>query len=842
MLTVADPQSPDSPPDDDRSAAAAQAGDPSAPRWREFFPYDEPYPEQVDAIEKIRETAADGGFALFEGACGTGKTLVSLMTGLSLVRDPATQYERVLCLTSVNQQLGIFQSDVQAINDRLRATGEDDAGLDPVRGLTLIGKGKVCSYTDTGHIDPERENVHERCDQLREPVRTVLENAEDTAESIGRLQSLVETARADVGETTLTQHVDGGLSPADGSWTAPYGNAIPDMPDSNRETQFCPFYAESRLEGLEADAAENPLAIDHDGMLTPADVREYASDRGWCPHMSMHATMEDAEVVVGNYYHAFDPVTVAVVTEAILDERTFLVADEAHMLVERVRDLLSDAVSRRSITEATGELRTQLLERAFDERGTVRETPEARRILDLLDSLDIDPSEVRAFARFLEEANGWLADRAVETLQESVPDWRERWHADLPAEVEGPLRDPERPASDEFSEWVAERGYGDLAERARSLGSEIAALLTDERFPTGHSKRETAVDSVGRALTRWWQADNTQYFRTVTLDRRSDPATNQDLAWEEHYTAHLRLHNCLPSQEIAARLGEFGGGVLMSATLAPFDEYGREVGVRALGEDRDVRELAYGLSFPAENRTSLALKTTPFTFENRGYYDPGNPPSDPLFNRVREEYGQVVKTVVRTTPGNVLVGMPSYAEAAWAAHVLEDAGVEKPVLVDESSTNDATESLKDDFFSGEGKVLVTSLRGTLTEGVDYDGDKLAACLVCGVPIQNVNGALPKAIQTAYETEFGESRGFELAFTVPAVRKARQALGRVIRGEEEVGVRILADERYATSGTWNSVREMLPDHERAEFQPAGTMLYADHLETFWSRATPGQQDR
>jgi len=46
--------------------------------------------------------------------------------------------------------------------------------------------------------------------------------------------------------------------------------------------------------------------------------------------------------------------------------------------------------------------------------------------------------------------------------------------------------------------------------------------------------------------------------------------------------------------------------------------------------------------------------------------------------------------------------MPSYAEAEWAAGVLEDR-VEKPVLLDAASDDETTQSLKDEFFAGEGR-------------------------------------------------------------------------------------------------------------------------------------------
>ena len=274
----------------------------------------------------------------------------------------------------------------------------------------------------------------------------------------------------------------------------------------------------------------------------------------------------------------------------------------------------------------------------------------------------------------------------------------------------------------------------------------------------------------------------------------------------------------------------------MSATLEPLDVFAEVTGLRHLEreEDRPVVERTYGLDFPAENRESFAVDAPKFTHDNRG--GPGEQ------NQTRQTYSDAITEVARS-PGNVLVGMPNYAEAEWAAAALRER-VDKPVLIDESSGDDATEDLKDDFFAGESKVLVTSLRGTLTEGVDYRGDKLRAAVVCGVPIINTASPRTRAVRTAYDREFGDvpasnasggsqggSRGgFEYALTIPAVRKARQAVGRVIRGPEEVGARVFVDERYARD-SWDSVREYFPEND--EFQPVSPDMLSLGLERFWS---------
>jgi DNA excision repair protein ERCC-2 len=136
---------------------------------------------------------------------------------------------------------------------------------------------------------------------------------------------------------------------------------------------------------------------------------------------------------------------------------------------------------------------------------------------------------------------------------------------------------------------------------------------------------------------------------------------------------------------------------------------------------------------------------------------------------LRDRYRDVTQSVVETTPGNVLIAMPSYSEAEWlSGELIASPEIDRKVLIDESSTDEVTDDLKSEFFAGPPKVLITSILGTLTEGVDYEGDRLAACVVCGVPIQNTDGLVPTAIKTAYNGRFGNNYGFDVAFTVPAV--------------------------------------------------------------------------
>ncbi|RQG94639.1 ATP-dependent DNA helicase [Natrarchaeobius chitinivorans] len=802
--------------------------------WRSIFGHARPYDQQVDGIETVLETARDGGYTVVEGACGTGKTMIALTAGIDLVRDPETDYERVFVLTSVKQQLRQFEADLETINENL------PGGWDPVSGLTLVGKADVCPYNREGAGGIDDGNVYDRCETLRDRTRDLSgEGGETTAASLAAGARSQQIGLADSGDR------GGGANFLETAGEpTPYPPDLPTYSDGGAagvETEYCPFYAQYLEdlpeEGSEGDAAEAvPFDFTGAGMVTPEDLVARSIRHGTCPHSVMGALLGHAEVVVGNYYHAFDPRTVGSFTGALLDESTFVVCDEAHMLEPRVRDLVSDGIADATLRDAETELSRVIQPVKFEREGRQAEggskTADADLVRAELNDTDVSYEDLNRTLEFLRDIRGELDRRVTAHLDRNHGAWKSDL-TDL-SDDEIPLRDPAQPAEDDLTAWAREAGYGDADwVRAEAVGAVAARILNEAE----DEERTRAAPSVGRVLGEWYRCGHTDYFREIELERTWNETEPAD-SWRRAYTARLALHNCVPSDAIGSRLAAFGGGILMSATLEPMDAFTEVTGLEYLDreEDRPVVTRRYGLHFPEENRESFAVAAPKFTYENRG--PPGGGASSPGDgsstrgdeNSTRAHYVDAVSRVGRL-PGNVLVGMPSYAEAEWIAGALEDC-LEKPVLLDASSGDEATEALKSQFFDGEGKVLVTSLRGTLTEGVDYSGDRLSAAVVCGVPIVNTASPRTKAVRRAYDDEFED--GFTYALLIPAVRKARQAVGRVIRSPEDVGVRVLLDERYARE-SWDSVRPYLPDD--GEFQPVSPDMLELGLDRFRSKLEP-----
>ena len=788
-----------------------------ADRWRDYFAFEEPYENQPDAVEAAIEAGRTSGYLAMEGPCGTGKTMAALTAGAVLVRHG--DYERIVVVTPVKQQLQQFVADLRAMN----------AGLaEHLRGVSLVGKRDLCPYGREG-VFPDDVGTHDRCEDLRETTAALVESegrSDDRAAAdaaVGgadevwwdpqRASDLAKHARPDApGQRALGEDALGTAGA-----TSPYRRGQPAAPEPMDESQplYCPFeadwYARNRGSPVGFDAGDR-------GVLTPAEYLPLAVERGTCPHRVMSVLLESADVVVGNYNHLFDPDSRPLLA-SILDEKTFVVVDEAHRLEERVRDLLSDRLGRATLKRARNDCAT-LLTRA-------RESREHRtRVGERLAGHEVPLAAVDRARDFYDDVLAWLDDRIASHLDaEYGREWRAGETGTLPdRSVEIPLRDPGTVETGELTAWAESEGYtGDLW---RSL-SQVGAAVEDAIDDLGLARTPVCA-AVGVIAGRWWERGHASYLREIELDYSPADERGVEEPWQAQYAAGLVLFECMPGETLREIFDGLGGGVVMSATLEPLDVFAEVAGLEALrAGGRPVVERTYGLSFPAENRASWIVDATPFTARNRG--DPADNDDPETWNRTRDEYAHALRTLARS-PGNVLLAMPNYREARWAGDYLADV-VEKPVLVDESSADEATERLKRRFFRGEGKVLVTSTRGTLTEGIDYDGDKLHCCGVVGLPLINIGSPRVRAVRRAYADAFGEDRAFEYALTVPAVRRARQAVGRVVRGPEEVGVRALVGRRYAPNAR-RSVHASLSPDERAEFVRLTPEFLSGELSAFW----------
>jgi DNA excision repair protein ERCC-2 len=92
-------------------------------------------------------------------------------------------------------------------------------------------------------------------------------------------------------------------------------------------------------------------------------------------------------------------------------------------------------------------------------------------------------------------------------------------------------------------------------------------------------------------------------------------------------------------------------------------------------------------------------------------------------------------------------------------------------------------------------------------------------VIVGVGFPSLNDRM-EAVQNAYDTKFGQKKGWEYGVLHPTIRRIRQANGRVVRSPDDYGVRILIDHRYTLESVQDmkrySIYMQFPEDERREF--------------------------
>ena len=93
-----------------------------------------------------------------------------------------------------------------------------------------------------------------------------------------------------------------------------------------------------------------------------------------------------------------------------------------------------------------------------------------------------------------------------------------------------------------------------------------------------------------------------------------------------------------------------------------------------------------------------------------------------------------------------------------------------------------------------GGVLLGVTGGRIAEGVDFPDDELEAVVVVGIPYPRPS-AKREALRAYLDSTVGH--GWEYAVEAPAQRAILQALGRMIRSENDRGIGIILDRRAAS---------------------------------------------
>lgn len=225
------------------------------------------------------------------------------------------------------------------------------------------------------------------------------------------------------------------------------------------------------------------------------------------------------------------------------------------------------------------------------------------------------------------------------------------------------------------------------------------------------------------------------------------------------------------SGHLAERFKPLAGTVLFSGTLKPFDYYERLSG---LAQSR-CEEIPS--PFPAKHRCLMVV-----------------PQISTLYRRRDQETPRVAQFISKVLPlrhGNYLVFFPSFEFLEKTQPYLDLPDFRILVQPRRASAEELNRILMA-LNEERGLVVLAVQGGSLSEGIDLPGEMLIGCVVVGPPLPPFD--LERRLTKDYfDKACGEGEAF--TYTYPAMAKAIQAAGRVIRGPEELGLLAFLDDRF-----------------------------------------------
>lgn len=216
--------------------------------------------------------------------------------------------------------------------------------------------------------------------------------------------------------------------------------------------------------------------------------------------------------------------------------------------------------------------------------------------------------------------------------------------------------------------------------------------------------------------------------------------------------------------------------VLMSGTLEPIDAFIKDIGL-----ERAVPTRLSGM-FPKENLLTLYTDEVSMRYEDRSI--------ESNYRRLRE----ILYDTVNAVRVNTAVFFPSYQfmdrmlADGVAAELGRDIYYERRDMPQEELME-----VFDSFRTSEGSVLFCVTGGRISEGLDFPDKSLELAVLIGIPYPKPTAKM-RAMTRYYDAKFGDGRLY--VSIIPATRKMRQSIGRLIRSETDRGVAAILDRRAA----------------------------------------------
>lgn len=275
------------------------------------------------------------------------------------------------------------------------------------------------------------------------------------------------------------------------------------------------------------------------------------------------------------------------------------------------------------------------------------------------------------------------------------------------------------------------------------------------------------------------------YFNVMKFLSIWDLKNDSHVFYYDTREGFLKLF-CTDAREyLNAILKKGQSGVFFSATLTPLDYY-----CEILGGNRDDYLMNVKSGFDPDNFRIAVDTSIQTTYQKRALF----------YGRAADR----IYTTVTSKKGNYIVYFPSYA---YMESVYEEYKKKygDDVLVQERNMDEGKrKEFLANFTVNSAVTAFAVIGGVFSEAVDLVGDKLIGAVVCGVSLPMI--CTERELIREHYNGQGKN-GFDYAYVYPGMNKVLQAMGRVIRTQDDRGCAVLLDERFR----YSAYRKCFPPH-------------------------------
>ena len=272
----------------------------------------------------------------------------------------------------------------------------------------------------------------------------------------------------------------------------------------------------------------------------------------------------------------------------------------------------------------------------------------------------------------------------------------------------------------------------------------------------------------------------------------------------------IKITCCDAADILKESYKDYGQVIGFSATLKPFDYYSRLAGLQS----KKLKTAEFSSPFEKSQRKLLIIPQLSSKYSER--------------ERNYPKIAEAISRIAGLKRGNYFAFFPSFEFLNRVLQNFEAPPGFEVIRQYSGMHRDAIDDVLTTLREGPGANIVFAVQGgVFSEGVDYPGKMAIGAFVVGPPLPNFD-LVREEMRQYYEANY--SAGFDYAYTFPAMAKAVQAAGRVIRSETDRGIIVLMDNRFIQPSYAKSMPRDWFDEDPREL--VSQNILAD-IQKFWT---------